>query len=1062
MPHRCISPPQSQISTANRMCTAGLLRRLGPRLLALLLVLLSAWCLLTGPQSLRMAAAHRHPQQPLHQLQAASALEQRQADITAVAAAVAATAAVDTGARLQEQPEQHRRPLPIIHTLAPASRQVHTKRGPAVRPTINVLMFAASTAKSELAVLTNLTKSWSEQSGIDIIIDMIDSDVTSTDYGVLLLNNYLVPGRTNYDIVMIDIIWTGDYAHYLADLSPFFTKPDLDPFMPMTLAANVVNGSLVSIPFYADFGLLYYRTDLLAKYGFKQPPQTWTELESMAQTVLAGERAINPGLAGYSGQFNDYEGLTCNFQEWLAGLGIPDMINPVTKEVLLGQPPMRAFLQRLQQMVPDIIPQAHLFFDEKASFLSWAAGNTLFLRSWPYVIKDTRLLNVSFTWNVTKMIGSSPNTHASTLGGWHMAIPKNVGNLTAAVQVLKFLTSAPVQKARAVAHSILPTITSLYNDTEICEVIVCPLFSNITIAVRPSSVVSPNYLSLFSPLIYQNVHNFLIGKINLDSLFRTLVLTTSKILGTYSGSAMYIQWSDLTTGIFLALNMAGMLFTITTAFMIVRYFNHDAFRESDIHCLSLVLAGIATMWVSIVNYIGPPTTLRCILQPSLLLVGFTLTVGTLVAHNWRTAITCSNPKLAKNFKWWWLYLCVGAHLAINVASVFLWAVLKPMAPVVVYLSELSAYATCDSSNIFSNTLFWTASNIFNGSVLLFGIYHAFTYRHLHRRFKERQNIMLALVGCLPWVLATIPVSSFKSLGLQIPFVLRSLSVFMFSATIFGMVFGPKWLAVLDVLRVRNGGVLGMPRAGSSGTRAPPAAGGGGGIPAIALHHHQQQQQPQQQQQQQRLRGNDGRRQGQGTGSPDTTASNVDMSDGLDDEMFGGPNTPLALANLQLLGLPRHAIYVRQGMLSSFMSPWQQRVVVFVPSVRIMVLQGRQMDRELTVETLCLLRLQLLSSDFHDPEQLRCNIRINDETYMDIMFDTVQAAEYWFDIFSLLHAETLAGNTSGIGSSSASSPSGTPSALPVEVPPNTRATSPTATVHDAAPSLPSTNAPLVTG
>ena len=32
------------------------------------------------------------------------------------------------------------------------------------------------------------------------------------------------------------------------------------------------------MPWFGDFGILYYRTDLLKKYGYKSPPKTWDQL----------------------------------------------------------------------------------------------------------------------------------------------------------------------------------------------------------------------------------------------------------------------------------------------------------------------------------------------------------------------------------------------------------------------------------------------------------------------------------------------------------------------------------------------------------------------------------------------------------------------------------------------------------------------------------------------------------------------------------------------------------------------------------------------------------------
>jgi len=96
----------------------------------------------------------------------------------------------------------------------------------------------------------------------------------------------------------MDVAWIGQFAssNWLAPLDEFVSKDnyDLSVFFQKTLnMADKYNGQLIGLPVYIDAGLLYYRTDLLEKYGFSSPPQTWDELVQIAQKVQEGERASN-------------------------------------------------------------------------------------------------------------------------------------------------------------------------------------------------------------------------------------------------------------------------------------------------------------------------------------------------------------------------------------------------------------------------------------------------------------------------------------------------------------------------------------------------------------------------------------------------------------------------------------------------------------------------------------------------------------------------------------------------------------------------------------------------
>jgi trehalose/maltose transport system substrate-binding protein len=71
---------------------------------------------------------------------------------------------------------------------------------------------------------------------------------------------------------------------------------------PAIIENNTLADKIVAMPFDIAAGLLYYRLDLLEKYGYHEPPRTWEELTEMASKVEEGERRVGHG---------DFQGFLC-------------------------------------------------------------------------------------------------------------------------------------------------------------------------------------------------------------------------------------------------------------------------------------------------------------------------------------------------------------------------------------------------------------------------------------------------------------------------------------------------------------------------------------------------------------------------------------------------------------------------------------------------------------------------------------------------------------------------------------------------------------------------------
>jgi multiple sugar transport system substrate-binding protein len=95
-----------------------------------------------------------------------------------------------------------------------------------------------------------------------------------------LLTAYV--GESTPDIAMLGNTWVPEFValNSLAPLDSFVARSKeirRDDFFPGIWKTNVVNGKTYGVPWYVDTKLIFYRTDLLAKAGYKTFPTTWAD-----------------------------------------------------------------------------------------------------------------------------------------------------------------------------------------------------------------------------------------------------------------------------------------------------------------------------------------------------------------------------------------------------------------------------------------------------------------------------------------------------------------------------------------------------------------------------------------------------------------------------------------------------------------------------------------------------------------------------------------------------------------------------------------------------------------
>jgi len=358
---------------------------------------------------------------------------------------------------------------------------------------------------------------------------------TNTDTNRATLATQISGGSSSPDVFMGDVIWPAQFgAHQLAvPLSDYLPKSYFDQFAPGLVQGASYKGKVYGSPLFEDQGFLYYRKDLLDKEHLPVP-KTWEQLESdSTKLVKAGDVKY-----GFVFQGASYEGLTCNFMEYLASAGGTATNSDFTKATLDSAAANKAVTFMRSLVTSGATPAAVTTFQEPQAMSTFANGQAAFLRNWDYAYADAQTPASS---KVVGKVGVAPlPTFAgqaypgySNIGGWNMYINPHSKSVPADLAFIKFMASDTAQKILAVQFSEIPTTTSVRNSPEvIAKNPVLATVPKTKLVPRPAG--TPNYPQL-STAIYQNVNAALAGSASPTSALSAAQSAANSALSSAAG-----------------------------------------------------------------------------------------------------------------------------------------------------------------------------------------------------------------------------------------------------------------------------------------------------------------------------------------------------------------------------------------------------------------------------------------------------------------------------------------------------------------------------------------------
>jgi multiple sugar transport system substrate-binding protein len=285
---------------------------------------------------------------------------------------------------------------------------------------------------------------------------------------------------SNFDVLGVDVIWTGEYStngwvESLEDVRGEIEQATI----PGAVESALWNGEMWAAPYNSNAGFLYYRTDLV-----DEPPTTWDELCEMA--IEAGEQA---DIGGFIAQGSRYEGFVVNWLEYYWSDG-GELFNEDQSAVDFDTDTATRVTEWLAEAKDSgcLAPGFNTATEEEARN-TFQSGDAVFMRNWPYaysLIEGEADPAVADNFDIAPLPTFSGEGTISALGGFNNAVSAFSNNKEAAKEFIVWAaTNEEVQTMLATEASLPPTMEAVYEDPELSDDPVMSLLGEVLPEAKP-------------------------------------------------------------------------------------------------------------------------------------------------------------------------------------------------------------------------------------------------------------------------------------------------------------------------------------------------------------------------------------------------------------------------------------------------------------------------------------------------------------------------------------------------------------------------------------------------
>jgi multiple sugar transport system substrate-binding protein len=343
------------------------------------------------------------------------------------------------------------------------------------------------------------------------------------------LDSAIGGGQTTPDVFSGDVTWAAEFGSggSAAALTNQLPRGFLAGFAPGLVKGATYKGQVFAVPFVGDEGLLYYRSDLLAK-NHLGVPSTWQQLESEAKR-LERDGEVKYGFVWEGAR---YEGLTDDFTEILADAG-GTVLDAAGTASALDSPAALSALSFMRSLITSgVSPAAVTGYEESQALIEFEDGNAAFLRNWYYAwpMLQSKGSKVAGDVGVAPLPTFAGRTTPgySSIGGSYLYANPHSKHLQADLTLLTWLGGTAAQQILATQFSLIPTNEAVRQEKSVAAV--NPVLAAVPKTRVDSPAETPQYDGV-SAAIFDNVNAALTGAMSPSAALHAASVAIAKEVG---------------------------------------------------------------------------------------------------------------------------------------------------------------------------------------------------------------------------------------------------------------------------------------------------------------------------------------------------------------------------------------------------------------------------------------------------------------------------------------------------------------------------------------------------